>query len=183
MPFAIKAKLEGLEQALRNLEALTRTVRNKILRKAANASARIVLKAARQLVPKNTGLLKKSLGVRVQTYRASGTVVAIVGPRTGFKKTRQGKKITAFGKKMKEAGQNPSKYAHLVEYGHAVIYPLRKRVLSDGTTIYGKVVRAMPPRPFLRPAFEQTKAAAVAAMNQIIAEEIEKKVKAIGGKR
>lgn len=179
MPFAIKAKIEGIEQALKNLSELTRTVRNKILRKAINGSSRLILNAAKALVPKGNGMLKKSLGIRVQTYRASGTVVGIIGPRTGYKKTRQGKQQTAFGKKIKETGQNPAKYAHLVEFGRAEVRPSKKKVLSDGSTIYGTVARSVPPRPFLRPAFEQTRGAVVDLMAKLIDEELKKAAKAL----
>lgn len=171
MAFAIKARLEGVEQSLKNLQEMTRTVRNKILRKAVNASSKVVLDAARQLVPSSTGLLKKSLAVRVQTYRASGVVVGIVGPRTGYQKTRQGKKITSFGKKMKAAGQNPSKYAHLIEFGHNLARPK------------GNLIGYVRARPFLRPAFDQNKSSVIALMEQRITEEIEKEAKKLGGKK
>jgi hypothetical protein len=32
----------------------------------------------------------------------------------------------------------------------------RKKVLSDGKTIFGREVRAMPARPFFRPAWDTT---------------------------
>lgn len=183
MAVGFKAKLEGVEKAIHSLDGLGRTLRNKILRKAVNASARIMLKAARSLAPRGTGLLKKSLGVRIKTYQKSGAVVAIIGPRTGFKKTRQGKTLTAFGKKMKASGQNPTKYVHLIEFGRAEVRVKKKKVLSDGSTIYGTVVKSVPPRPFLRKAFEQTKNAVVETMKQRIAEELEKAAAALGGKR
>jgi len=183
MAFAVKARLTGVEQALRNLGAMTRTVRNTILRKAVNASSRLVLDAARALVPQGTGMLKRSLAVRIQTYRGSGAVVAVIGPRTGYQKTRQGKKQTAFGRKIKDSGQDPSKYAHLVEFGRASVQVKKARVLSDGATFYGRVVQSVPPRPFLRPAYEREKARVIATMYQLIAEELNKAAKALGGKK
>ena len=72
---------------------------------------------------------------------------------------------------------DPAKYAHLVEYGRRAVVagtkdvytkgskgkpgkksaqPTGKLVLSDGTTIYGPRVRAVPPMPFMRPAWVQS---------------------------
>src|SRR5262249_13600056 len=115
-------------------------VRKKVLRKAINEASKIVLKAAKANVPRASGLLKKSLGRKVKVYRASGTVVAIIGPRTGFKQDvhRDGRKVAVLA--------NPTKYAHLVERG----------------------TRHSPARPFMRPAFESTKPEVQSAMSSII---------------
>lgn len=169
MAFAIKARLEGVETALAALGEVARTVRNKVLRKAVNAASRLVLDAARALVPKDTGMLRKSLGVRIQTYRGSGKVVAVIGPRTGYTRTRSGTQQTALGRKIKETGRNPSKYAHLVEYGHALVRG-------------GKVAGSVPAKPFLRPAFETNKGQLAETMSRLIAQEIEKIAKRMGGK-
>lgn len=74
------------------------------------------------------GLLKKSLGQKVKTYAKSNTVVAIVGPRKGFRK-RIGT-ITRGKNKGQPVYADPVKYAHLVELG----------------------TRHSSPKPFLRPA-------------------------------
>lgn len=162
MAFAIKARLDGAEEAIRSLDGLSRTLRNQILRKAINAASKVVLDAARKLVPVETGMLKKSLAVRIQTYRSTGTVVGVIGPRTGYKKTRQGKVLTSFGRKIKSTGRNPSKYAHLIEFGHNIARPK------------GKLVGYARARAFLRPAFDQNKAAIEKLLTERVAEEIEK---------
>jgi len=53
--------------------------------------------------PRNTGQLKKSIGIKKVKYKQNYTVYAAVGPRSGFKD--------------QATGRNPMSYAHLVEYG------------------------------------------------------------------
>lgn len=63
-----------------------------------------------------------------------------------------------------ENGDKPSHYDHLVEYGHQT---------PEGKTI--------PPHPYLRPAWDESIAAAQAKYAEVLAEEIEKAAKQ-GGK-
>lgn len=48
--------------------------------------------------------------------------------------------------------------AAIIEFGHGVIRPVRAKMLrwfdKNGNPIFAKQVRAMPPRPFLYPAYE-----------------------------
>ena len=115
MAFRIKGKVDGLKDVMAKLATLQKqTTRSKILRKAVNAAARPMLQEARARVPVDSGWLKKSLGLRIQTYRSSGTVVAVIGPRTGFQKGKkgQGRKQTAFGRKLaSKTTQRPTYYA------------------------------------------------------------------------
>lgn len=165
------------------LEAVKRGVRNRILRKALRAGSRVVVVAVRALVPvrrKVKGanispqkLLKKSIGVKMMTYR-SGVVVGVVGARS--KKTRIGVRVRG-----RHAGQavyeNPANIAHMVERGHAV--GIRK-----GAGILGAVARAarrlarrlvggggtVPPHPFLDPALKSSKAGAESAIRGVLEE-------------
>ena len=148
--FRIQGTLEGLDKVLANLGQLAKqSTRSKILRKAVNAAARPMLQQARQTVPVDTGWLKKSLAVRIQTYRNTGAVVAVIGPRSGFQKNRKtGKRSrTAFGDKLAaKTNRRPTYYAHLVELG----------------TIKTAA------RPFLGASFEAQKATALELMRQYI---------------
>lgn len=99
----IKVELNGLAETLKVLQNVKRAAQGKILRKAAGAMSKILVKEVKARVPVDTGLTRKSIGRRVKTYRKSGTVSAIVGPRTGFKD--------------EETGHDPAKTAHLVEFG------------------------------------------------------------------
>jgi HK97 gp10 family phage protein len=99
---------------LEPLDSLKRELK-KIFRKAMTAASRILRDTIKDNADevKRLGYLKKSIGIRIRTYR--GTVVAIVGPRS---------KLTwSIGtyKKGKHKGQAiiiaPSKYLHLIERG------------------------------------------------------------------
>src|SRR5262249_25938573 len=109
MPFTIKARVAGVDALVRSLQEFGRGVRNRVLRKALKKGARLIIQQARQLVPMQTGLLKKSLGVVMRTYKRSGAVVAIIGPREDFKTT-----ATMGGRSF---NIDPAYYAHLVERG------------------------------------------------------------------
>jgi HK97 gp10 family phage protein len=138
MGFTIQARVEGVEKAIKSLDALGRTVKNQILRKAMRAGARIIITAARAKVPVDTATLKKSFSVKLKAYRQSGVMVAVVGPRTGMKK-QVGTRIRG-AHKGEAVYRNPAKIAHLVEKGHA----------------RGKGKAAAPPHAFLKPALDET---------------------------
>jgi hypothetical protein len=114
----------------------------KVARKAMYAMTTPVLQTARAKVRVRYGILKRSLGRVIKTYRQSGATVGVVGPRKGFRVIIKGKPV------------DPVKYAHLVEFGRKAVTVKKKKVLSDGEKVYGKSVRAALPWPYLRPAFD-----------------------------
>lgn len=152
-----RTKCIGTNELMRKLQTLPAKVFNKVVRSAITKAADPTLKAARARVPEETGALKKSLYKRVRMYGKSKTAVAIVGPRTKFMKGKR----------------KPSKYAHLVERGHAgrfgknivkrsarqAMFFIQKGHLSA----QGKHV---PAHPFMRPAYEQTKGQAVRILKE-----------------
>jgi hypothetical protein len=85
MVFAIKSELTGLEDVLRNLRGVKASVRNRALRTGVTKVSRRMAAAAKAKVDKRTGLVKKSIGSKVKTYKNRAVVVGIIGPRTGFK--------------------------------------------------------------------------------------------------
>lgn len=110
MGFKIKQKLTGLEALIQSMSDLKQSIQSRALRPAVTKGARIISKEAKRLAPKESGLLRKSIGTKVKTYK-SGVVVAIIGPRSkpSFRKT-----VTVNGR---QQVRNPVNYAHLVEYG------------------------------------------------------------------
>jgi HK97 gp10 family phage protein len=180
MPFTIRAKVDGLDGLLVRLDRLKQGMRNKILRPALRKGSSIISKAAKanlragakaagiKVMAKNKtgqvsaesvtaqretrrfGILERSIGVSMDTK--GGSVVAKIGPRTGFKeqigvRIRKGTKSN-IGDAVYESAAN---IAHLVEFGHAGPHPA-------------------PAHPFLRPALDNNKA----AVQSIMAVEIEK---------
>lgn len=103
----VRVKVLGLKQLRKELLEVPEKLRRKALRSAQTRASRIIITEARSRVPVRFGLLKKSLGRKSKTYRKSGTVVSVIGPRKGFKTQRVG------GSKY----DDPVRYAHLVEYG------------------------------------------------------------------
>jgi len=76
-----KGSLSGV---MKSLDDLLPQFRKSAEKAVLRAGAKPILKAAKDKVPVNTGLLKKSLGVSVSANR-SGWISARVGPRKGFK--------------------------------------------------------------------------------------------------
>lgn len=152
--FSTKVSVTGLRDCMRRVAKLKRGVRNKLIRKAMSKSTQPLAKAAKSRAPKRFGLLQKSLGRKMKTYSKSGTVVAIVGPRSGFQRPVPGR-----GKNGKRRVANPLYYAHLVEKG------TRPHSLGKGSRLRGKKARqsgamhpGARPRPFLGPAWRAGRA-------------------------
>ena len=133
-------------------EGMTAAERKKMNMAAVRAGAKPIRSMARQLAPIHRSIgrrglpstrgkasyLRKSIITKVRGWSLSGNAVAVVGPR---KKT-----VMVGGIK-----KNPSKYAHLVELGHRILYPPYRS--KRGTWTWAQV----PPRPFIRPAIERNK--------------------------
>lgn len=132
--------LTGDKALERKLSKLGGRVAKRVLRKAMNAAATPVVKAARGNVSVRSGLLKKSIG---KTVRVKGTRAgARVGARTNVAASDDaGNKV------------EPWRYAHLVELGH---------IDENGQHV--------PAKPFLRPAAEQTKGQAADVLSDKLAE-------------
>ena len=180
MGFRITGKIEGLDKVLAKLNSLARqSTRSKILRKAVNAASRPMLAEAKTTVPVGDGWLKRSLGLRIQTYRNTGAVVAVVGPRTGFQRNkRTGQKtLTAYGSKLRaRTVSRPTYYAHLVEFGtqpHSVSRGGKRKRPLQGARLHP----GAKARPFLRPAFEAQKTAAMETLRSVILAGIEAELK------
>ena len=128
----------------KQLEKLFRTlgdrVQRKVTRQAVNAAATPGVKAAKAKVPSESGTLKKSLGKKVKTYKNTGTVAAIIGPRTDVEGEFNGEV------------RKPKFYAHLVENGH---------VDENGNHV--------PAQSFLRPAMDETQDQALDVMKDKLA--------------
>jgi HK97 gp10 family phage protein len=188
--FSIGAKVD-VKAVMLVLDRVKQGTRGKVLRKNVGKCSRIVLKASKAKCPvrtdnsgfrkenKTRGLLKKSLGVKVATY--SKAVVGIIGPRKGFK--AQTGTIKSGPNKGKPIFEDPSNIAHLVEFG------TRPHSLQKGDrlarTVAGKEKKGggkqtagaqmhpgARPRPFMRPAWDETRSQVRSAMADGIASDI-----------
>lgn len=166
--FRIKTRIVGLEDVIRNLNTLEKRIRKKLLRAGTTAMGRIVAKQAKANLKgvRRTGQLKKSIGSKVKTY-SNGAVVAIVGPRRGFKTkhtVKPGDDVFYTAKDgtlrkfaavhPQEIPVDPVHYAHLIELG----------------TEHSKAM------PFLRPALDQTRAQCIEKFRQVVADGLAREV-------
>lgn len=106
----------------------------------------------------STGLLRKSLGSKVGVRRRDGSVYAMAGPRRK-RDGCHGKAWSPWLRKM--INVIPSKYAHLVERGHVL-------------KIKGKVVKKIPGRPYVRPAYDENVGAIAGMTSKVLQEELDK---------
>lgn len=135
----VKIRLEGDKDLINVLSAFKPAARRRIVRPPITKGVRLVVRSAKRKVPKETGTLKRSLGFVVRTY-SSGTVAGIAGPRKGIVDEK--------------TGRNPRLYAHLVEFG-AAPHLLSSSIGPTGEKI-DVVHPGAPPKPFLRPAWDES---------------------------
>jgi HK97 gp10 family phage protein len=149
-----RMELLGARELERTFKTLGDRVQRKVLRKAVNAAGTPVVKAARSKAPSESNTLKKSMGKKIKTYKATGTVAAIIGPRTDVQGEHNGQV------------RIPKFYAHLVEGGH---------IDANGNHV--------PGQPFLRPAFDETQGQALGVMKEKLADGVAKEAKKAAGGR
>ena len=92
----------------------------RIMRPAIRSGLSVVNRAAKRLVPKRHGRLKKAIGVKVGKSSANG-VSGRVYVRAGYEGTENGRQV------------DPRKYAHLVEFGtrNKKATPFMRKAMGD----------------------------------------------------
>jgi HK97 gp10 family phage protein len=127
-------KIHGIDETLSAFRDLPRTIANKHMRIALNAAGGVIRDAAVANAPKDSGLLKKSLKVKVKIPNASYNLshhnkpaYAVVGPSrnvVGVQTFRKSGKAGRFksirlktNQRIATSLRRPSRYAHLVEKG------------------------------------------------------------------
>lgn len=109
--------ISGWREVNMRLSRLDQKIQTQINRKAVKAAIDPVVAMARMLCVEGkgeeAGLLKKSLGAVIRQRK--GVVLAVAGPRSGFKVALG--KVTRGPNKGATVYKNPTRYAHLVEFG------------------------------------------------------------------
>ena len=183
--FGISGEVTGLQEIAKKLDELPAKLHRKVMRRALSRATQPTLMGAKRNARQmqDTGALAKSIIRKVVTYVSAGIMVVIIGPRTGNTQmlVRRGHN--------KPMRVNAAYYAHLVEFGtrpHSTAGGARNAkavmnalgIVSEEGSIRRrrKIVTAglkMNPgaraRPFLRPAFDATKAQII----EIFAREVE----------
>ncbi len=126
MAYKVSQSITGLDTVRTALQSLPKKLGRKLERKGVGEATKLLLRTAKAQAPtrasisKNMhykgGLLRKSMGRKVKTYRNSGRIVGIVGARKDGFREEIGIRIRG-----KSKGQgfyaNPTKYLHLIELG------------------------------------------------------------------
>ena len=150
-------ELRGIEKTLDAMNLLEVKVQERVLTGAIKKAAKPFVKAARQRVPRETGLLKFAMGSVTKKYKKAHSAVAIevMGPRRNV----AGKKAETIRGQAGNASREPANYAHLVEFGTGghTIQPKRGAALGTPDGPFAVVdVEGARPQPFMRNAWSAT---------------------------
>lgn len=128
-------QLIGDKELRRKLLSLAENTQRKVTRQAVNKAATPVVRSAKSKVSVQSGLLKKSMGKRVKTYKQTQTVVAVIGAKRSTSGTYRGKL------------RRPANYSHLAHNGF---------VTTDG--------KQVPGNPFLQQAMAEQEGNALSTL-------------------
>lgn len=155
-------ELTGVDHIENNLDMLLRNVRDKQLKRAMKKTIDPIQAAAKARVDRDTGTLADAIQQKISSAGGKGEfVMGIVGIRRGIKFPIR---VVTRGKhKGKVYVLIPTRYAHLLEFGHKlVVHAIWER---DPTSKHGRlrrihksdglIVGSASPRPFMRPAWDQ----------------------------
>lgn len=141
----IESTITGLKELDDRLKQIEPKLAARELGNALRAGASVIQKRAIERAPDNTYVEHKKgdlkANIRVQRIRATEREAMAYGITTG-----------------------PAFWAKFVEFGRGIVRVAKKKVLTDGLYFFGKEVRAMPARPFMRPALDEGSARALTIM-------------------
>lgn len=118
-----------------NLSEVAGDVVDTVMEAAMRSPAERLKLNMQMLAPKDTGALRQSIDFLVKTYAKNGSVVAIVGPKRQYRLN----------------GRRPTKYAHLVEFGHVTVAPEKGKTIRKENA---RKISFVAPRPFMRVAVQ-----------------------------
>lgn len=128
---SMQSRIIGLDAIKRKLEALPEQLRRKAYRSALSSGARVIAKAAKRKVGKGeSGMLKKSIGIKYLPATTRSQALGLVGPKRGNGGIYNGQR------------RNPTRYAHLVEKGtrHSPAKPfLRPAMIETQSEVFMKM--------------------------------------------
>lgn len=147
-----------VEGELLDLKVAAGQIPADVIASALEPGLREIVARAKSLCPVDSGNLRSAIAYKISNTRdmARGVVFGIVGIR-------------------RRAKGKPTKYAHLVEFGHATSPSFRKRAKTKE--------RFVPAKPFLRPALEGSKAGFVTQLGKRASDQLAVKMTAISRKR
>ena len=108
-------KVNGAKELSEELSALSRTMKSKIITPGLRQGAAVIRKAARQLAPTGTGLLKSKIVSKVyRKKKGTKGVVARIGilGDAGYSAQKKPRPVALYGYKQ---NQEHTKYSHFLE--------------------------------------------------------------------
>ena len=149
-----RLEMTGVREIEQALLQLPKKLHNKVLRKALRQSGNIMLKKARDNAPVKSGLLKKSIKLRVDIRGTPAAIITVRIPsreKLALAKATTDKKQRALIRKNASKGARPY-YGAFIELG----------------------TKDIAPHPYLRPAFNSTVNRAFEKFFDVLNEEINK---------
>lgn len=168
MPDLITVQVAGLDQLGRALDRIPAVLSTRIMRGALHASGDVMAGAIESTAPARTGALKADIIAKVHVGSDLSNNYVVVGPgydRGGL--TVKGVKRNKRGaiEAVVDTTDSPGVYALFVERGHkAPGHGVKNNRAGRGSAHeieYGGA--STPPHPFMRPAYDSSKEAAVEA--------------------
>ena len=137
----MSAELTGDKEMQKAMRSLPGKLQKKVLRAAVRSALHPMLKESKRMIPVESGALRDSMKISIKAFPPQHMIGKVWPDKKFF--------VTWWpeGSNTPEI-RRPIKYAHLVEGGHVVIRG-------------GAWIGDVPPQPFIRDAFAQTKAETV----------------------
>jgi HK97 gp10 family phage protein len=162
-------RLDGFKELEKTLEGLSgKTFAKGIVKSGLRRAAKPLIRSARNKVMGYSKTIGKSIMINYQSR--DGATIAI-GP-----KRKNGQIIAMDGDMAFIAGGRDPWFAHYVEFGVSGIGKFRKKRNAKGISGTRRYRADQPARPFMRPAFEETKEEMMQNFEKSIWESIEKYV-------
>lgn len=156
-------RVDGLEDLKNELRRLPEKLQGKALQGALAKAAKPIVATARSLAPVKTGRLRKA----IYSFRDRSST-----------RTREARLISVKSGKRFQKKDRDAYYWKFIEFGRAQVTKKGRGALgNENAGFFGKTVKAIPPRPFMRPAFEQNKYNALQIVQDVMKDEVTKVAK------
>jgi len=155
-------------QLQQNMQSIPAQLELKIARKALQVGGEIVQAAAEASAPYKTGALKADIVIKVHT-NASGDFsdnYVLIGP--GYDRSNLRARHRGAHAGVLDTSSSPGVYGKFVELGHAGPGMAREKRQSKRRGVPVATGNDTPAHPWLKPAFDSSKNAAMAAMAEVM---------------
>ncbi|HEY3972314.1 MAG TPA: HK97-gp10 family putative phage morphogenesis protein [Candidatus Sulfotelmatobacter sp.] len=167
MPDAITIQVDGLDELGRALESIPAVLATRVMRGALHAAGDVMAEAIELTAPVRSGALKADIITKVRVGSDLSDNYVIVGP--GYERGALTVKGVTRNKRggieaVVDTTESPGVYAAFVERGHR---PPGHGVRNDRAGKHSHAHElefggaSTPPHPFMRPAFDSSKEAAL----------------------